>query len=104
MSVMLEPGTQQKTGRCGLRICCGWSLLFIHTVDLEEKSVESSKGLRPLFSSSRLPGDAVFIVGGAFPLVWLCWRAVRFPNPRRIAAEAELPRLLFTDESESRGS
>ena len=52
----------------------------------------------------RLPGDAVFIVGGAFPLVWLCWRAVRFPNPRRIAAEAELPRLLFTDESESRGS
>ena len=52
---------------------------------------------------ARLPGDAVFIVGGAFPLVWLCWRAVRFPNPRRIAADAELPRLLFTEESESRG-
>ena len=53
---------------------------------------------------ARLPGDAVFIVGGAFPLVWLCWRAVRFPNPRRIAADGNLPRLLFTEESESRGS
>jgi nitric oxide reductase subunit B len=53
---------------------------------------------------ARLPGDAVFIVGGALPLVWLCWRAVRFPNPRRIAADTELPRLLFTDESISRGS
>jgi nitric oxide reductase subunit B len=53
---------------------------------------------------ARLPGDALFILGGALPLVWLCWRAVRFPNPRRIAVETELPRLLFTDESESPGS
>jgi Nitric oxide reductase large subunit len=48
---------------------------------------------------ARLPGDALFILGGAVPLLWLCWRSVRFPNPRRIAAEADLPRLLFTDES-----
>jgi len=53
---------------------------------------------------ARLPGDALFILGGAVPLVWLCWRAVRFPNPRRIAAEAELPRLLFTYDSDTPGS
>ena len=40
---------------------------------------------------ARLPGDALFIVGGALPLVWLCWQALRYPNPRRIDAESELP-------------
>jgi nitric oxide reductase subunit B len=45
---------------------------------------------------SRLPGDIVFIVGGALPLVWLCWRALRYPNRRRGVAGAELPRHLFT--------
>jgi len=48
----------------------------------------------------RLPGDALFIVGGALPLGWLCWRALRYPNPRRIDAEAELPHMLFTYESD----
>lgn len=43
----------------------------------------------------RLPGDALFIVGGALPLVWLCWQALRYPNPRRIEAETELPRMLY---------
>lgn len=28
----------------------------------------------------RLPGDALFIVGGALPLLWMCWRGVRYPN------------------------
>ena len=49
---------------------------------------------------ARLPGDALFIIGGALPLLWLCWRALRYPNPRRIEAEAELPRMLYTYDSE----
>lgn len=48
----------------------------------------------------RLPGDALFILGGALPLVWLCWQAVRYPNPRRIEAEAELPRALYAYEAD----
>jgi nitric oxide reductase subunit B len=48
----------------------------------------------------RLPGDVLFIIGGALPLCWLCWRAVRYPNPRRLPAEAELPTQLFTVEAE----
>jgi nitric oxide reductase subunit B len=50
---------------------------------------------------ARLPGDALFILGGALPLVWLSWRGVRFPNPRGIAADAELPARVFTYESEA---
>lgn len=46
----------------------------------------------------RLPGDALFIVGGALPLVWLCWQALRYPNARRIEPESELPRMLYTDD------
>jgi nitric oxide reductase subunit B len=46
----------------------------------------------------RLPGDALFIVGGTLPLVILCWRAIRFPNPNRASAgRAEV--RLFTIES-----
>lgn len=48
---------------------------------------------------ARLPGDAVFILGGALPLIWLCWRALRYPNPNRIESEVELPTMLFTDAS-----
>lgn len=44
----------------------------------------------------RLPGDLLFIVGGAAPLVWLCVRAVLYPNPARREAEAEVPGELFT--------
>jgi nitric oxide reductase subunit B len=50
---------------------------------------------------ARLPGDALFILGGALPLVWLCWQALRYPNPRRIDAETELPRMLYTYESDA---
>ena len=50
---------------------------------------------------ARLPGDALFIIGGALPLLWLCWQALRYPNPRRIEAESELPRMLYTYESEA---
>jgi nitric oxide reductase subunit B len=51
---------------------------------------------------SRLPGDALFIVGGALPLVWLCWQALRYPNPRRIEAGSEISRMLYTYESDAR--
>jgi len=47
---------------------------------------------------ARLPGDGIFIVGGALPLCWLCWRAIRYPNQNHREAEAELPTSLFTYE------
>jgi nitric oxide reductase subunit B len=48
----------------------------------------------------RLPGDALFIVGGALPLCWLCWRALRYPNPRRRPADTAVPERLFTADTE----
>ncbi len=51
---------------------------------------------------AQLPGDALFILGGAVPLVWLCWRAIRYPNPRRIEAEADVSNTLFVYSSEAR--
>jgi nitric oxide reductase subunit B len=44
----------------------------------------------------RLPGDALFIIGGAIPLLYLCVLAVLNPNPRRSAAT--IPARLFTVE------
>jgi nitric oxide reductase subunit B len=46
---------------------------------------------------ARLPGDALFIVGGAIPLLLLCIRAVRHPNPARQEAGAELDARLYTE-------
>lgn len=41
----------------------------------------------------RLPGDALFIVGGVLPLFWVCVRGILHPNPGRIAiGETELHR------------
>jgi nitric oxide reductase subunit B len=45
----------------------------------------------------RLPGDALFIVGGALPLVVLCWRGIRFPNPHSATAEQASVRLFTVD-------
>lgn len=52
---------------------------------------------RPLsfFEWMRLPGDAVFIVGGVLPLVVLCGRAVLAPRRRPVHAEVQAP--LFTE-------
>ena len=44
----------------------------------------------------RLPGDALFIVGGAIPLLVLCLRGVLHPNPRR-AADEVATRLFSVD-------
>jgi len=51
---------------------------------------------------AQLPGDTLFILGGAVPLVWLCWRPIRYPNPRRIDAEADVPNTLFVYNSDAR--
>jgi nitric oxide reductase subunit B len=46
----------------------------------------------------RLPGDALFIAGGSLPLLWLCLRAVRYPNPVEAPPDTEAPAPLFTEE------
>jgi len=50
---------------------------------------------------ARLPGDVLFIVGGAVPLLWLCLRAIRYPNPARRDAESEPGLPLFIEEPRS---
>ena len=46
----------------------------------------------------RLPGDVLFIAGGAVPLLYLCVLALRYPNPRRAAAGQAPAAHLFTVE------
>jgi nitric oxide reductase subunit B len=43
----------------------------------------------------RLPGDALFIVGGVLPVVYLCWLGVRHMAPRPVLEEPE--EVLFTE-------
>jgi nitric oxide reductase subunit B len=43
----------------------------------------------------RLPGDALFILGGVLPLVWICWRGVRSRVPT-LDGEA-IESSLFTE-------
>ncbi len=53
-----------------------------------------------LLEWSRLPGDALFIIGGAFPLLILCLRAVRHPNrTSQPLAQTESPQPLYTEET-----
>jgi nitric oxide reductase subunit B len=44
----------------------------------------------------RLPGDAVFIVGGLLPILYLTWLGVARPKPDRIATE-KLQEVLLTE-------
>jgi len=46
----------------------------------------------------RLPGDAVFIIGGVLPLIYLCWLSLRYMVPPISEKKAEV--ALFTDISE----
>jgi nitric oxide reductase subunit B len=48
----------------------------------------------------RFPGDAVFIVGGVLPLVYLCWLAVRHSLKRTTTLE-EPETILFTEVIEA---
>jgi nitric oxide reductase subunit B len=46
----------------------------------------------------RLPGDVVFIVGGALPVLWICWLGVRYRKRNQVMQEPE--DVLFTEISE----
>jgi nitric oxide reductase subunit B len=46
----------------------------------------------------RLPGDIVFIVGGALPVLWICWLGVRYRKGNQTLQEPE--DVLFTEISE----
>ncbi len=46
----------------------------------------------------RLPGDVLFIAGGAVPLFLLCVRAIRHPNRNAPQPASELPEALYTEE------
>jgi nitric oxide reductase subunit B len=46
----------------------------------------------------RLPGDIVFIIGGALPALYLCWLAVRHMKPRTTLEEPE--NVLFAEMTE----
>jgi nitric oxide reductase subunit B len=47
----------------------------------------------------RLPGDALFIVGGVLPIIYLCWLGIRHMAPQ---VTLEEPReVLFTEVVES---
>jgi nitric oxide reductase subunit B len=43
----------------------------------------------------RLPGDIVFIVGGALPFLWICWLGVRYRLNNQVTVEPE--DVLFTE-------
>jgi nitric oxide reductase subunit B len=47
---------------------------------------------------ARLPGDVLFIAGGAVPLLIMCVRAVRHPNRRMRPLTADEPEPLYTEE------
>lgn len=51
-----------------------------------------------LLEWARLHGDALFVVGGVLPLVWLCWKALRYPHPGRAASGEALHTRLFTED------
>lgn len=53
-----------------------------------------------LLEWARLPGDILFIVGGALPICWLCWNAVRHPNPKRILPDTEFPTRLYVEHQD----
>lgn len=50
---------------------------------------------------ARLPGDALFILGGALPLCLLCWNALRFPNLNRIPPDTDFPTQLYVEASDT---
>jgi nitric oxide reductase subunit B len=50
----------------------------------------------------RLPGDTLFILGGTFPVLYLCWLGVRYMKPQ---TSLEAPSdVLFTEIVESKRS
>jgi nitric oxide reductase subunit B len=47
----------------------------------------------------RLPGDVVFIVGGALPFLWICWLGVRYRVSNLVMEEPA--DVLFTEIQEA---
>jgi nitric oxide reductase subunit B len=47
----------------------------------------------------RFPGDAIFILGGVLPLLYLCWLAVRYGTSRETTLE-EPKAILFAEVTE----
>jgi nitric oxide reductase subunit B len=47
----------------------------------------------------RLPGDVVFIAGGAVPFLWICWLGVRYRLSTQVMEEPE--DVLFTEIQEA---
>jgi len=47
----------------------------------------------------RFPGDALFIIGGVLPLLYLCWLAVRYSGRRKTTLE-QPDTILFTEVAE----
>ena len=50
------------------------------------------------FEWLRLPGDLLFILGGALPVLWLCWKGVRYRVAQVTLDEPE--DVLFTEVTE----
>ncbi len=50
---------------------------------------------------ARLPGDLLFIGGGAVPLLILCLRAIRYPNRALIPPETQIAEAMYTEEAAS---
>jgi len=48
----------------------------------------------------RLPGDVLFIGGGVFPLLWICWCGVRYRVPF-VATPKSRTTFLFTEVTEA---
>jgi nitric oxide reductase subunit B len=46
-----------------------------------------SNDVNALIEWLRLPGDAIFIVGGVLPLLYLCWLGIRYAVPGTIFEE-----------------
>jgi nitric oxide reductase subunit B len=53
-------------------------------------------GALPVLEWIRLPGDVVFIVGGALPIIVLCWRGLRYVLQEKAGVPQE---VLFTEVS-----
>ncbi len=49
---------------------------------------------------ARLPGDALFIAGGALPLFVLAFRAIRYPSQAREQTRLEQPAALYEGEAD----
>jgi nitric oxide reductase subunit B len=79
---------------------------LLHSVSIGYFDARTLKFLtgraNPIIKWLRFPGDVVFIVGGAVPLVYLCWLGVRYGMGRPV--EEEPAQVLFTEFIESKAS